>query len=146
MRIFKTEIWIAKPRAEVFKFFADARNLETITPPWLSFQVLTPAPIAMRAGVLIDYKLRVHGFPLRWQSEITVWEPEVCFIDAQRRGPYASWVHAHVFEERNGGTLVKDCVHYSVWGGAIIDRLFVFRDVKTIFDFRQEKLKALFAK
>jgi ligand-binding SRPBCC domain-containing protein len=144
MRIFKMELWLARPRDEVFQFFSDAQNLETLTPPWLNFHVLTPAPIAMQAGALIDYRLRVHGIPLRWQSEISVWEPPVCFVDAQRRGPYTAWVHAHLFEEKDGGTLVKDCVHYSVFGGALIDRLFVQRDVREIFEFRRQKLLKLF--
>ncbi len=146
MRILTTELWVALPRDKVFAFFADAQNLEILTPPWLNFKVLTPAPIIMKAGALIDYRLRVHGIPLRWQSEITVWEPPVCFVDAQRRGPYTAWVHAHVFEERDGGTLVKDCVHYSVLGGALVDRLLVRRDVAAIFNFRRQKLQALFGK
>ena len=135
-RILTTELWVLLPRDQVFAFFADAQNLE----------ILTPTPIAMKAGARIDYRLRVHGLPLRWQSEITVWEQPVCFVDAQRRGPFTAWVHAHIFEEGDGGTLVKDCVHYSVLGGALVDRLLVRRDVEAIFNFRHQKLQALFAK
>lgn len=83
-RVLHVELWIPRPRAEVFSFFADPRNLALITPPWLSFHVLTPEPIAMRRGALIDYKLRVRGIPIRWQSELTAWEPPVRFVDEQR--------------------------------------------------------------
>src|SRR5579871_2259342 len=102
---FTTELWLPRDRPAVFSFFADAHNLETLTPPWLNFEVLTPRPIEMRAGAKIDYQLRVHGIPLRWQSEITAWQPPSQFVDAQRRGPYRQWIHTHTFEEKNGGTL-----------------------------------------
>ncbi len=91
---------------EVFDFFADAGNLELLTPPWLHFEILAPSPVEMREGTLIDYKLRLHGVPIRWQSEITVWQPPFRFVDRQRRGPYRLWVHTHRFEslsERHAG-------------------------------------------
>lgn len=145
--VLRTEIWLPCPRAEVFPFFADARNLETLTPPWLHFEVLTPEPIAMRAGVRIDYRLRVHGIPLRWQSEISVWEPPVRFVDEQRRGPYRLWHHEHTFEERDGGTLCGDVVRYAAPGGPLrplIERLLVRRDVERIFAFRAARMRELF--
>jgi ligand-binding SRPBCC domain-containing protein len=128
----------------LFPFFADAGNLETITPPTLSFSVLNPPPIVMQAGLLIDYKLRLRGLPLRWQSEITVWDPPNRFVDEQRKGPYRIWHHEHVFTEQNGGTLATDNVRYAVFGGAIIERLFVRRDLTKIFTYRQRKLAELF--
>lgn len=135
-----SSLFVRRPRAEVFDFFADARNLEFITPPWLKFNVLTPTPIAMRVGALIDYKLKVRGFPMRWQSEITAWEPPHRFIDEQRRGPYRLWIHEHTFVEQDGGTLVSDRVEYAVPGGAIVRRLFVAPDLEKIFAFRRERL------
>ncbi len=84
--IFESEIWLGKPVEEVFAFFADARNLQALTPAWLDFTVLTPDPILMRAGALIDYRLRLHSFPIRWQTEIKIWEPPNRFVDEQRRG------------------------------------------------------------
>ena len=145
-RLFKleTELWLPCQREQVFPFFADAANLETITPPWLKFEVLTPLPIEMRAGLRIDYRLRLCGFPLRWQSEITAWEPPCRFVDEQRRGPYRAWIHEHTFEERDGGTLAKDIVRYDLLGGWLANQLFVRRDVERIFRFRQATLQEVF--
>jgi ligand-binding SRPBCC domain-containing protein len=140
----ETELWLPCRREQVFPFFADAFNLETITPPWLKFEVLTPRPIEMRAGLRIDYRLRLRGLPLRWQSEITAWEPPCRFVDQQRRGPYRSWIHEHTFKERDGGTLAKDIVRYDVLGGWLANQLFVRRDVERIFRFRQATLQEVF--
>jgi len=138
--LFQSELWLARPIDEVFGFFSDARNLQTITPPWLDFQILTPGAIEVRAGLLIDYRLRVHGFPLRWQSEITAWDPPHYFVDEQRRGPYRLWVHEHRFRRSENGTVVSDEVRYAVPGGALVNRLFVRRDIERIFAFRRQKL------
>jgi len=141
----ETELWLPHRRDEVFHFFADAFNLETLTPPWLKFEVLTPRPIVMRVGLQIDYRLRLRGLPLRWRSEITAWEPPGRFVDEQRRGPYRAWIHEHTFEEQDGGTLARDRVQYAVIGGQLVNRLLVRRDVEKIFLFRREKLRGLFA-
>lgn len=138
------EILLPRPLEEIFPFFSDAQNLEAITPDWMSFAIVTPKPIEMRMGALIDYKLRVRGIPLRWQSEITVWQPPFRFVDEQRRGPYRQWIHEHTFEVQEGGTLCRDVVRYAVFGGRLVERLFVRRDVEKIFAFRQAKLRELF--
>lgn len=132
--------WLPKPLAEVFPFFANALNLETLTPPLLRFEVLTPTPIEMKAGTLIDYRLRLHGIPLKWRSEIRVWDPPHRFVDFQLRGPYSLWHHEHLFEDHEGGTLVTDRVHYKLFGGALIESLFVRPDLKRIFAYRQKVL------
>jgi ligand-binding SRPBCC domain-containing protein len=138
--------WLPLPRDEVFPFFADPLNLEVITPPWLAFRILTPPPLTMEAGRRIDYRLRLHGVPVRWQSEITRWSPPHGFVDEQRVGPYRSWVHVHEFEERAGGTVVLDRVDYEVPGGRLVDRIAVEPDLRRIFDFRRDALrKALLA-
>jgi len=142
--VLERELWLPRPVGDVFPFFADARNLEVLTPPWLSFKVVTLGAITMAPGTIIDYKLRVHGFPVGWQSEITVWEPPHRFVDEQRRGPYRLWVHEHGFEEENGGTLARDVVEYAAPGGGLVNRLFVAGDVKKIFEYRAQKLKELF--
>jgi ligand-binding SRPBCC domain-containing protein len=125
---------------ETFRFFADAANLEYLTPPWLRFQIVSPRPIEMRAGTLIDYKMRLHGMPVRWRSEITVWQPPYRFVDSQRRGPYRLWVHTHAFESVPEGTLVTDIVDYAVPGGALVQRLLVRPDLERIFDYRSARL------
>lgn len=142
--VLEAEQWLPGPRDEVFAFFSDARNLETITPPWLRFRVLSVEPAEMGPETVIDYRLRLRGLPVRWQSRIDVWEPPVRFLDRQVRGPYRWWVHAHSFDEREGGTSVRDRVQYQVPGGALVHRLFVRRDVLRIFAFRQQRLREIF--
>ncbi len=137
---YQCELWLGSPIEEVFAFFSDARNLQAITPDWLNFSVITPGAIEMRPGAIIDYRLRLHGFSIRWQTEITAWEPPVRFVDEQRRGPYKLWIHEHRFEPRDGGTVASDLVRYAVPGGKLVDWLFVRRDVERIFAFRRAKL------
>ncbi len=132
------------PRADVFDFFSDAFQLETLTPPWMHFHVMTPAPIRLEAGTLIDYKLRIHGFPLRWRSKISVWEPPYRFVDEQLLGPYRRWHHEHLFEETPRGTLVRDVVHYAVPGGRLVNALLIKPDLTKIFAFRTAKLLEFF--
>lgn len=142
--LFTTEIWLPRPRAEVFSFFANAANLETLTPDWLQFEIKTPQPIQIRAGTLIDYRLRIHGIPLRWRTEISEWMPPHRFVDQQLVGPYQLWHHTHSFIERDGGTLCRDEVVYRPRGGALVNWLFVRRDVEKIFQYRAKKLQELF--
>lgn len=143
MRVFhlEAELWLPVPLGEVFPFFADAGNLEKITPPWLKFEIVTPRPIAMKAGAIIDYRIGLRGLPMRWRSEISVWAPPYRFVDRQLRGPYRQWVHEHTFDERDGGTLCTDRVDYAVLGGALIERLFVRPDVRRIFEHRTAALR-----
>lgn len=128
--------------ATTFAFFADARNLQRLTPPWLRFAILSPAPADLRAGTLIDYRLRIHGVPIHWQSEITVFEPPYWFVDVQRRGPYRRWVHSHTFAAQGDGTLVRDEVDYAVPGGSLVNRLLVAPDLARIFAYRADRLRA----
>lgn len=140
----KSEVWLPKPLDEVFPFFAEARNLGVLTPRWLAFEVLPGGPAAMAEGVLIDYRLRLRGLPIRWRSEITKWQPPNVFVDEQRRGPYRMWVHEHRFREVDGKTLAEDFVRYAVPGGWLADRLLVRRDLSKIFRYRRDKLEAIF--
>ncbi len=142
--LFKTQQTLECPLTEVFAFFSDAHNLAVITPPWLRFEVLTPAPIEMRPGTLIDYRLKLRGIPLRWQSEITTWNPPHSFVDEQRRGPYRLWRHTHTFKNTNEGVVVGDSIEYAVWGNQLINQFFVRPDIAKIFAYRSEQLKEIF--
>ncbi|MGE5408858.1 MAG: SRPBCC family protein [Syntrophothermus sp.] len=138
---------VGLPRERAFEFFADAHNLERITPPWLAFSVLTPAPIEMREGALIEYRLRLHGAPVHWRTRIDVWEPPLRFVDRQLSGPYALWEHTHLFEPAGeGATTIRDVVRYSLPLGPLGElarRLLVKRDVERIFDYRREAVRDL---
>ncbi len=132
--------YLEHPPEAVFAYFAEARNLERITPPWLRFQVLTDEPIEMGVGTVIDYRLRVHRVPLRWTSRIEEWEPGRGFVDRQLRGPYGLWHHRHAFAPAGGGTVVSDEVDYALPLGRLGDLahpLFVRRDLERIFTFRR---------
>jgi ligand-binding SRPBCC domain-containing protein len=141
---FETQLLLFAPRAQVFRFFADPRNLERLTPPWLRFEMITAPDTVIEQGTLLDYRLRLRGIPLCWQSEIAVWEPPRRFVDRQTRGPYSLWVHEHTFTERDNGTLVGDKVEYAVPGGALVQKFLVAPDLERIFRFRHRVLEALF--
>jgi ligand-binding SRPBCC domain-containing protein len=135
---------VAAGVGETFAFFADAANLERLTPPWLRFEIRTPLPVRMRAGTIIDYRIRLRGLPMPWRSCIDVWEPEVAFVDRQIVGPYRWWRHEHRFEPVTGGTLVVDDVEYLPRARTFSRRL-VERDLRRIFDYRHETLQRIFA-
>lgn len=129
-------------RRETFAFFADAFNLERITPPFLRFRILTPPPITMAGGTLIEYRLALFGLPFKWRTLIESWQPETHFVDRQIRGPYALWHHTHTFEEVGPGrTLMRDIVRYRIpFGplGTLAHRLIVRRMLDQIFDYRRQ--------
>jgi ligand-binding SRPBCC domain-containing protein len=135
---------LKQPREAVFNFFSDAMNLEKLTPPWLHFKILTPMPIKIDEGTLIDYRLKIHGLPVRWRTEIVSWEPPFRFVDMQLRGPYRTWVHEHRFLETESGTSMIDTVNYDVLGGRLIDRFFVRPDIEKVFSYRRKKIMELF--
>ena len=146
IREFKSELWLPRPRDEIFAFFADAANLNAITPGWLHFRMVTASPVQMRVGTLIDYRLRIRGIPVSWRTRITVWDPPFRFADEQVRGPYTFWQHQHEFEPKGDGTLVRDKVNYAVPFDFIAHGLLVKRDVQRIFSHREEKLREIFLK
>ena len=142
--VLQREQLVAAPVAEVFAFFAEARNLERITPPWLGFSVLTPGPIPMAVGTTIAYRLRLHGVGLRWTSRIEEWERDQTFVDRQVRGPYRLWEHRHEFVGVDGSTVVRDRVRYRLplgVAGALAHAAFVRRDLERIFDFRRDAVR-----
>lgn len=149
MHVLAREQRVDRPLDEVFAFYADALNLERITPPWLGFRVVTPGPIEMGPGTLIEYRLRLHRLPVRWLTRIEVWEPGRRFVDAQQKGPYRVWHHTHEFEADGDGTVVRDVVRYALPLGPLGElarRAFVERDLERIFAYRQGAVAQYFTK
>lgn len=137
------EMRLARPLEETFAFFSDAANLQRITPPELGLSILSPLPIEMASGALIDYQVRLFGLPMRWRSEITEWDPPRRFVDAQRRGPYRRWIHTHTFREENGGTVIEDHVQYALplWPIGQIAYPFIRLQLGRIFRYRQRAIQ-----
>jgi ligand-binding SRPBCC domain-containing protein len=142
-------LFLPRPREEVFAFFADAGNLERITPAFLHFHILTPRPIVMKAGTLIDYQLRLFGVPFHWKTRIEAFEPISSFTDVQLTGPYRRWHHRHDFSDAPGGTRMDDHVEYELpFGplGTIAQTLFIRRAVNRIFDHRNATITKILSK
>ncbi len=141
---FSASVLLPYPLIEVFDYLSDASKLQELTPPWVHFSILSPTPIEMRQGVLIRYRIGLRGLSVRWDSEITRWDPPFGFTDEQRRGPYRLWVHRHEFEETTEGTLATDEITYRVPGGALLNGIYVAPELHRIFAYREERLHALF--
>src|SRR3954452_2293299 len=150
IHVLRREQRLAAPPSAVFPFFADPRNLEAITPPILRFRLLTPEPVSLGVGTFLQYALRLHGVPVRWDTLIQEGEPPHRFVDVQVRGPYRLWHHTHSLEPVDGGsaTLMRDTVRYAVGLGALGEigrRALVVRDLEAIFAFQAERVPALLA-
>lgn len=144
--ILHSDLTVELPRAEVFEFFSNAGNLEQITPPELNFHILTPQPIVIQRGTLIDYQLSLYGLPMRWRTEITAWDPPNEFVDTQLSGPYAQWIHRHKFTELTPcKTLIEDEVKYRLPLEPFGDlaHFIVRRQIERIFSFRQKVVAEL---
>jgi ligand-binding SRPBCC domain-containing protein len=146
--ILEREQIIERPRAEVFEFFADAANLERITPPELNFHIITPQPIDVKKGALIDYRLKLRGLPLTWRTEITQWNPPHDFVDTALQSPYKQWIHLHSFEEgaNDNETIMKDLVRYRLPLEPLGDlaHFYVKKELKYIFDYRSKAIEEIF--
>ena len=143
--VYKTSI--NKPLDEVFAFFSKAENLNKLTPSELQFEILTPSPIAMKKGSLIDYRIKLSGIPFKWKTEICEWNPPYKFADQQLKGPYAKWYHEHIFSEEDGKTIMIDKITYLSKGwilAPLLHFLFVDKRVKEIFTYREKVLNDLF--
>jgi ligand-binding SRPBCC domain-containing protein len=143
-RVLETRTLLPGTLAEVFDFFSRAENLGKITPSTLGFEILTPLPIEMKQGALIDYKIKLYGLPMRWRTEITAWEPPYRFVDTQLKGPYALWVHEHTFSQTPEGVEMIDRVEYRVPAGPfepIVHQLFVGPSLRHIFGHREKAIR-----
>ncbi len=144
--VLETAQFIQRPRDDVFALFADPENLEAITPSDLQFEMVTPQPIAMRVGALIEYRLRLLGVGFSGLTRIEMFEPGCRFVDVQVQGPYRSWRHTHEFADAPNGTLVRDRVEYELpLGplGELAHALFVRGRLERIFAFRRQRIAAL---
>ena len=145
---FKKEQKISKSIIDVFDFFSKPENLSVITPNKMDFKILTPSPIEMKEGTLIDYTVKIMSFPIRWRTLITKYDPPNMFIDQQLKGPYSMWHHTHLFEKINDNeTLIKDVILYAVpfsFIGSITHSLYIKRDLEKIFDYRSQEIKRIF--
>ena len=141
------EMTVPRPLDEVFEFFSRPENLARITPPWLGFRIISPSPVLMKPGTVIDYTIRVMGIRLRWRTQISEYQPPHRFVDEQLQGPYAVWKHTHTFAETNGGTLIGDEVRYALpFGplGTLVRSLAVGRQLEEIFTYRARVIAGLF--
>ena len=137
---------VNRPLEEVFEFFSKPENLARITPPHMGFNILTPLPIDMRSGTVIDHTVRIFGVIVRWQALISSYDPLRSFTDEQLKGPYTYWHHRHRFEKYGNGTRIYDSVSYVLpfgFLGRLIHSLFVKRQLNRIFDFRYSAIERI---
>ena len=142
-----TKQYINKPLEVVFEFFSKPENLEMITPESLSFNILTPIPIRMEKGSLIDYTIRLFGIPVHWRTLISDYEPPFRFVDQQIKGPYTFWHHTHTFQPVDGGVEIIDKVKYSLplgWLGTLVHSIWVRKDLEKIFEHRKTVIQNYF--
>jgi ligand-binding SRPBCC domain-containing protein len=147
LHVLEQRQFVGRPRSEVFAFFSRPENLEQLTPDFLRFKLLTPSPVPMREGALIDYRITLGGIPMRWRTQIAEYRPEERFVDIQLKGPYEKWEHTHEFVEVDGGTEIRDRVEYVVgFGplGEVARALFVGRTLERIFEHRRQVIARKF--
>ena len=149
VKIYKKSVtqFIDKPLDVVFSFFAKPENLRRITPSTLDFQILTPTPISMVKGTVIDYNIKVMGIRVHWRTLITSYNPPNQFVDEQTKGPYLLWIHTHTFKVKDEGVEIHDCIEYSIPMGLLgrfVHFLWIKRKLDQIFDFRRRKIEEIF--
>ncbi len=145
--VLEYETKLYRPLEEVFEFFSNAENLNLVTPPEVKFAFLTPMPIKMQVGAVIDYRIKLLGIPFYWRTQISSWEPPYRFVDIQAKGPYVFWHHEHTFEQKNGYVLMTDRIHYLSPGGflePLVDKFFVKKQLASVWAFRDKQFIKIF--
>lgn len=145
----KTSQFIKRPLAEVFEFFSRPENLAQVTPAKLHFRILTPQPLEMKQGAVIDYTIKLFKIFVHWRTLITAFEPPYRFVDEQIKGPYSYWHHNHIFKEVNGGVEIQDTVSYSIpFGllGKLLHAVWIKRDLEGIFEYRKNVIDRIFSR
>jgi hypothetical protein len=146
-RILKRSILLNSPLEMVFDFFSRAENLDLLTPVQLKFKILSPLPIDMKVGTLIDYQISLFQIPFKWRTKITDWIPNQSFTDSQVKGPYLKWIHTHSFEKTEQGVWMHDTVEYASPGWflePLLHELFIKKQLDDIFNYRNAKCKQIF--
>ena len=151
MKVYKIETsqYIKRSLAEVFDYFSRPENLAEITPSELNFRILTPQPLEMKQGTIIDYTIKLFKIPIHWRTLITVFEPPYRFVDEQIKGPYKLWHHTHIFKEITGGVEIHDSVSYSIpFGllGRLLHAVWIRRDLERIFEHRKNVIDQIFSR
>ena len=147
MYLLTSQLFVHVGLEEVFAYFGKPENLARITPSWLGFRILTPSPVTMREGALIDYQISLGPFPTRWRTMITAFDPPHLFVDEQLNGPYSFWHHTHRFEAKGTGTVISDEIRYLLpFGplGSLVHTLFVRRQLEGIFAHRRKVIAQQF--
>ena len=144
---FYKEQFVPSDMDTVFDFFSRPENLEKITPSAMGFNIITPTPIEMKEGAIIDYTVKILGVPVRWRTMITSYKENEYFVDEQLKGPYSYWHHKHTFKEVEGGILIIDEITYALPIQAfrkIVHPVLIKPQLNQIFDFRFQTIKDKF--
>ncbi len=134
---------------QAWEFISSPKNLKTITPEFMGFDIISSIEEKMYAGMIIQYKVRpILHIPIHWVTEITHVQEPFFFVDEQRFGPYSFWHHQHILQKTDTGVEMKDIIHYKPpFGilGKMMNSLIIKKQIEKIFLFRYKKLEELFS-
>jgi len=135
---------------QAWEFLSEPKNLKTITPDYMGFDIISGADRKMFPGQIIEYRVSpLLGLKMKWVTEITHVVDGKYFVDEQRFGPYSFWHHKHFITPVENGVEMEDIIDYQLPLGILGDianALHVKKQLKNIFDYREKKLVELFGK